>query len=74
MGSGQLFIIGKTMNNARIKGDEDLYTRLNWFYKKYQKVHLHDKQRIWQQYLDYCRIENVDITEELLDERYKKAC
>lgn len=74
MGSGELFIIGKAMNNARIRGDEDLYTRLNWFYKKYQKVHLHDKQYIWGQFLDYCRMENVDVTEELLDERYRKAC
>lgn len=74
MGSLQLFTIGKAMNNARIKNKEDLYTRLNWFYKKYQKVHLHEKERIFLMFVDYCKQEGVDLNEPLLNERYLKAC
>lgn len=73
MGSLHLFTIGKAAHNAELKGNKETQEKLKWFYKKYQKVHAHDKEYIWGQFLDYCRVEEIDISEPLLDDSYKKV-
>lgn len=66
----ELFLIGRAMVNARIRNNEELHTRINWFYRKYQSVSEDQKDYIFGLFTRFCHDFNVNYNEEILDERF----
>ena len=56
--------------NLKMQGREDLALPIEFFYARYSHAHMKDKQRIFEQFLDYCKEWEIDINEDYIQEKF----